>query len=392
MASAGRGRGASSRSLDHSLSTLILTFFCIVSVLPLAYMHASGLAPLVTAPNVVSVVTGTDGGLYWNGFFTDHWGGWQSLSGGSPSPPGLCQSGPGRVELVVGGYDGNIYHKSFISGTWSPAWDKVPTGGTSDQPACAVLGTTMHLVVRGTDDQLWANSLDLNTGTWSTWINLRGSSPSAPALAASQMVNALDLVVRGEDNRVYHTFYTSGSWSTWELEPCSVVFRTISTPAIVSGNSSGTQLVQVAVVGSAFSGPVDIQTSAEPAGRSWVECIRDAGPAGTVRSSDTAPTLVLDPRDQTVYAIWRGADSSVYVSTRGFDLTSTWIYPATSLGGVAANRPAGALIEPVGIEVVVSGATKDLWYTSGGDGAGNWGVWTPMTGATNIDPGLIAVP
>ncbi len=147
-------------------------------------MHASGLALLVTVPNVVSVVAGTDGGLYWNGFFTDHWGVWQSLSGGSPSPPGLCQSGPGRVELVVGDYDGNIYHKSFISGTWSPTWDKVPTGGTSDQPACAVLGTTMHLVVRGTDDQLWANSLDLNTGTWSTWINLRGSSPSAPALAA----------------------------------------------------------------------------------------------------------------------------------------------------------------------------------------------------------------
>src|SRR5690349_9889322 len=143
-----------------------------------------------SVPNMISVVVGTDGGLYWNGFYTDHWAGWQSLSGASPSPPGLCQSGRGRVELVVEGYDENIYHKSFVNGTWSANWDKVPTGATKDQPVCAVLGTTMHIVVRGTDDDLWANSLNLSTLAWSGWVNLGGSSPSAPALVASPWFGA----------------------------------------------------------------------------------------------------------------------------------------------------------------------------------------------------------
>ena len=53
----------------------------------------------------------------------------------------------------------------------------------------------MHLVVRGTDGELWADNLNLNTGAWSTWINLGGSSPSPPALAASLSIDALDLVV-----------------------------------------------------------------------------------------------------------------------------------------------------------------------------------------------------
>src|SRR5260370_33822644 len=104
-----------------------------------------------------------------------------------------------------------MYHKSFIAGPWSANWDRVPPGAWKAQSVCAVLGTTMHIVVRGKDDELWANSLDLSTLPWSAWVTLGGSSPSAPALAASPWIGALDLVVRGEHNRIYHAFYTSGS-------------------------------------------------------------------------------------------------------------------------------------------------------------------------------------
>src|SRR5207247_9869919 len=134
-----------------------------MSVLPVTLaVSASASAPLVTSvPNMISVVTGTNGDLYWNGFYTDHWGGWQPLSGGSPSPPGLCQSGPGRVELVVEGYDDNIYHNSSINGTWAPAWDKVPTGTTDLQPAPGVLGTTHPTLVGGPDTNRWDSTLNL---------------------------------------------------------------------------------------------------------------------------------------------------------------------------------------------------------------------------------------
>jgi|SRR5438309_58307 len=350
------------------------------------------LAPLV--PNMVSVVTGTNGDLYWNGFYTDHWGGWQPLSGGSPSPPGLCQSGTGRLELVVQGYDENIYHKSFSAGSWSPTWDKVPTGATSDQPACAVLGTTMHMVVKGTDYDLWANSLDLNAGTWSAWVNLGGSSPSPPALAASPSIGALDLVVRGTDNKVYHKFYASGTWSAaWDCASCGTFLRAVTTPAIVSGNRTGTNLVQVAVAMSDGT----VRSLLEYAGSSWNTLPRfEIGIwESTGVGSQNPPTLVVDPfgppnPNGTVYSIVRGSDSAVDLSSRGFDLTSNWGAYSFGSGGNTGNRPAGALLASGKIGVVVSGASKDLWYNSF-TCCGLWSGWTAMTGSTGIDPGLIAV-
>src|SRR5206468_12060462 len=89
--------------LVSSLGLIVLMLISITGI-----VRASALVPLAPiVPNMISVVTGTNGDLYWNGFYTDHWAGWEPLSGGSPSPPGLCQSGPGRVELVVEGYDEN---------------------------------------------------------------------------------------------------------------------------------------------------------------------------------------------------------------------------------------------------------------------------------------------
>jgi len=370
--------------------TSVLLISCLMSVLPVTLaVSASASAPLVTSvPNMISVVTGTNGDLYWNGFYTDHWGGWQPLSGGSPSPPGLCQSGPGRVELVVEGYDENIYHKSFINGTWSPAWDKVPTGATDLQPACGVLGTTMHTVVRGTDTNLWANNLDLNTGAWSTWINLGGSSPSAPALAATPAVGALDLAVRGNDDKVYHTWYASGSWSTvWEegCPPCGTYLRTVKAPAIVSGiNRTGTHFVEVAISGWSFA--------ASP-GRSW-----GGGPSlhqGLPGFLDT-PTLVVDPLGPPysageIYAIGREFDGHIHLTYRSFDLRSDWCGNCFDAGGNSGNRPAGALLSSGNIAIVVSGGSKDLWYNTF-TCCGSFSGWTAMTGSTSIDPGLITVP
>ena len=74
------------------LSSLGLILLVLISITGIV---RAPLAPLVQ--NMVSVVTGIDGSLYWNGLYTNHWGGWQALSGGSPSRPGVCQLGPGRV-------------------------------------------------------------------------------------------------------------------------------------------------------------------------------------------------------------------------------------------------------------------------------------------------------
>ena len=377
-------------------STLVLVF---PHDLP---MHASINAPPASlVPNMVSVVTGTDGRLYANSFFnsTGTWGGWQSLSGASPIAPGLCQSQPGRVELVVEGYDGAIYHKSFINGTWSSTWDEVPTGATGDQPACAVLGTTMYMVVRGTNDEIWANSLDLTTGIWSPWTDLGGSTPSAPALSASPSINALDLVVRGEDNRIYHAFYASGSWSAWELPTCvegntGSIPSTPSTPAIVSGtDSTGAALVQVAIRNSGSAYDNQILSLLEYSGRSWMPATCQSWQTVGGQSIN-APTLVSDPGGICIYgtltALWRGLDGGIYLNQRCFATGPSWGGPGGSLGGTTGNRPAGAVDVHGQVGIVVSGTTKEVWYFQYGQGSS--GLWTTMIGATNLDPTLVTVP
>jgi len=371
-----------------------------MSVLPVSLaVGASVSVPLVTSvPNMISVVTGTNGDLYWNGFYTDHWGGWQPLSGGSPSSPGLCPSGPGRVELVVEGYDENIYHKSFINGSWSPTWDKVPTGATDLQPACGVLGTTMHLVVRGTDTNLWANSLDLNTGIWSPWVGLSGSSPSAPALAASPLINSLDLVVRGEDNAIYHTWFASGSWSMiWDqaappFNTCGAT-RTFTTPAIVGGNAAGTSIIQVAILGADNA----VYSVVLSAGRSWGGPLYCGGWGSSIGNfAHNSPTLAIDTLGQpnsagTVYALYAGGfDGGIHLKSRNFDLTSSWGGDFAT-GGNTGNRPAGAMVVPGTIGAVVSGGSKDLWYNTF-TCCGSFSGWTALTGSTSEDPGLITVP
>src|SRR2546427_3520838 len=157
---------------------------------------------------LVSVVKGTDNNLYYN-TFTGGWSGtWLPLNGQTPSPPSLCASGPTTTELVIRGTDNGIYHKSFSGNTFSATWDRNPNGVTSMQPVCAVLGTTLYVVVVGPTGELWSTTFDLSAHTWAAWTDLSGATASAPALAATPSLSRLDLVVRGTNNLIYHKAFT----------------------------------------------------------------------------------------------------------------------------------------------------------------------------------------
>ena len=54
----------------------------------------------------------------------------------------------------------------------------------------------------------------------------------------------------------------------------------------------------------------------------------------------------------------------------------------------AGNRPAGTLLSSGNVALVVSGASKGLWYNTF-TCCGSFSGWT---GSNGIDPGLIAVP
>jgi hypothetical protein len=112
----------------------------------------------------------------------------------------------------------------------------------------------------------------------------------------------------------------------------------------------------------------------------------------------SAPTLVVDPtvatsnNAGTVYVVSRGQDGGAQMGFRTFDPNSgdTWSY-LFNAGGNTGNRPAAGMAASGKLDVVVSGASKDLWYNSC-QCCCLWSGWTMMTGATALDPGLINVP
>src|SRR2546427_392638 len=121
------------------------------------------------APSLISVVEASGGALFASQF-AGAWSTWQSLSGTSNFAPAVCSSGAGSAELVVTGIDGQLYHKSFSSGSWAATWDAAG-GRITGQPACAVLNGVLYVVARAPDapGSLWTAHRPLPTGAWSSW-------------------------------------------------------------------------------------------------------------------------------------------------------------------------------------------------------------------------------
>jgi len=175
------------------------------------------------------VVRGTDNNLYVSSrtLPSGSWSSWVGLAGWTMSAPALVTSASAsRMDLVVHGTDQMIYHKAFVSGTWSTSWDS-PGGSTSDVPAAISSGGLLHLLVRGTDSNIYYNSLSFSSGTWSGWTSLTGWTPSAPTIGADSS-GTIHAVVRGTDSGIYHKEKTTGG--TWSLNWDSPGGSTPSTP------------------------------------------------------------------------------------------------------------------------------------------------------------------
>ena len=130
------------------------------------------------------VVRGADNGVYYSAlnFTTGSWSSWASLNGTTGITPSLATDSSGTVHLFVIGSDGIIHDKSLPpGGVWSSTWDS-PTGATSHPVAVTTEGTTVAIMVSGTNGQIWYNTLALSV--WQGWTILGGSTPLEPALSS----------------------------------------------------------------------------------------------------------------------------------------------------------------------------------------------------------------
>jgi parallel beta-helix repeat protein len=224
------------------------------------------------------VVRGTDNGLWYN-YRNDTsgvWGTWQSLGGFATGPPVLVASPAGwRLDLIVQGNGNTIWHKSFLNGAWSASWDS-PTGSTPSFPAAASDGRTLHLVVRGTDNGAWYNSLNFTSGLWSGWSSLGGATPTAPSLVVGAS-RAVHLAVVGLDGGIYHKMKTGAG--VWALSWDSAGGSTNNSVAL---GASGTRL---AIVVRGIDGGIWYNSLAGSSWRGWT------GIGGTTPSTPSLGAL-----------------------------------------------------------------------------------------------------
>ena len=334
-------------------------------------IQAATYGAAAVAPSLVSVVNGIDGQIYWSPFVSGAWGAWQSLGGNSPSPPTLCASSATSTELVVRGVEGAIYHRTFSGTSWSASWDKNPTGTTIDQPACVVLGTTLHVAVRGATGEIFATTFDLSAHTWAaSWTDLNGFSPSAPALAASSSANRVDLVVRGTNDLIYHKAFTGGAWAAaWDTSNrLPIPDKTVATPAIVDDGSS----MHIVVVGEESS----LYYASLTFTGTWSAYTNLQG------STPITPSLIIDASN-ALHLVVLGFDQHVYAKSKpsagAFD--ATW----SSAGGIVKNKPAAVMLG-TSVAVVATGFDSRLWYNT--QSGTTWAGWVNMNGASAQSPGL----
>src|SRR2546430_17274075 len=100
---------------------------------------------------------GTDYGLCHNDqdVISGRWTSWLSLNGSLGSSPAVAASPSlNRVDVVVEGVTGAIYHRGLINGGWW-AWDSPAGGITFVTPPGSEDGRPLHLCLRGAGNDPW---------------------------------------------------------------------------------------------------------------------------------------------------------------------------------------------------------------------------------------------
>jgi len=328
--------------------------------------------PTVPAPaktSAISVVRGIDNGLYYS-TLAGSWSGWKSLGGTTAGPAVFCSGGGASLYMSVRSSDNSsIYLRSYSNGAWS-AWMNL-AGGTTTEPACAVMNGTLHLLVRGVDYDLYYNSLNLVSGVWSGWLSLNGTLLSSPALAASPSLNRLDVVVQGASGAIWHKALINGVWSqTWDPPPTGG--STADIPAISSDGLSLHLVVRGADNGLWYS-TLNFTTSV------WSGWVSLGGTTGVT------PTLAMDSSG-TLHLFVVGAYGQIYdksLAPRG-----VWSTSWDNTGGATTN-PVAVSTQGTNVAIMVSGTNGGIWYNTLAGSV--WQKWTSLGGATSLEPALSTI-
>jgi hypothetical protein len=293
--------------------------------------------------------------------------------------PATASRGPGELYVFARGESGEILERHRVAGSWSD-WSSIG-GSAGSGPAAVAYRGDILVFVRGTDGGVYQNAL--RSGRWTGWDGLGGATASASAPSVSVRrgtSNALDLMVRGQDNAVYQrTFAPATGWT-----PFSTIGGIVaSAPAVASQSDEVISVFARAPDGSLLH--------REYGGRAWSSWVGFGGgslgaPAAVSRSAG-----VLN-----VYA--RGTDETLY--TRSWTAAAGWgAWVQLDASARLSSAPAGASDGP-DHEWVVARIGGGIALKEWTRGAG-WGPWqdvdatavpSPAPASTEPPPSAAATP
>lgn len=278
---------------------------------------------------------------------------WNNIPGRAASSPTLAWNPmANKPQIVIRASDDSLWAASFNSdGVFNNDWASIP-GRAASSPALAWNPTAnkLQIVVRASDDSLWTASFNSNGAFNNDWVYVPGRAASSPALAWNPVANKLQIVVRASDNSLWiASFHSTGVFNNdWVCVPG----RAASSPAL-AWNPVANKL-QMVVRASEDSLWTASFNSAGVFNHDWTSV-----PGRTVDS----PALVWDDLASESCIMVRSSGDSIWFKTfiSGADLDGDWISipgtKATSSPGMAYLRSSDYLC------VVARDSDDSLWMT-----------------------------
>lgn len=158
--------------------------------------------------------------------------GGMSLGGSSLGGPAAVTQTSRKINAVVRGKDGRYYYKSSGNGgaSFGP-FHVIPGGRFTAEPAVESWADgRLDVMGRGRDGKLWHTYY--SKAKWHKWDRINRSIVGTPAIVA-QRKNSLNAVYRGTDNQLKHLTWTGKAWK----QAANIGGRVSSSPSITSWGS-----------------------------------------------------------------------------------------------------------------------------------------------------------
>jgi hypothetical protein len=142
----------------------------------------------------------------------------EDLTGGGgagPSRPAALQYGS-EMDVFIRGGDGQIYKNTYNPSTVSWSGFGSMGGNMASDPAAVQYGSEMVVVARGSDNKIKKNTWNPSANTWSGWVDM-GTNTFTGKPAIIQHGSELDVLAKASDGQVYKNTWnpSNNTWSGW---------------------------------------------------------------------------------------------------------------------------------------------------------------------------------